>query len=556
MTDQRRRIAGANEYRTSDDVKISCTTDKYNEKVEYITVKRASEAHGARNNQSYKMDASLMRRLRAWAEEHGYPLVGPTTNRVPVRLTAVALDDVFQARRECRISVPLFCQCAVWREKTEQEALADGLLWPPEESDDEAYVIGEATRYTYDEIPREVKRRNGETFRWTDYRQSGAQKVVCNPATCPYATGEHGIAKRVGAICKPRVLINFTLGDWAGDAEGAFIESTAWSTVRRFPSTLADLLRETGGNLVDVQIDLVLRYTKPVKTPSGARERQPYWTLARPHEMTREEFRAAAIAETETLLAQTTRLAELAARRNAAAQLWGRPDHELAYLSEFVPEVLSLPENGLEADADEPCGWTVLQTLAYKHLTAHGMSPIAAQAEVDQGDEHIAAKYPELTGTTTQPMDGILEGEYEADVDPVEEVPPTDRTPEPEPEPDPEPEPEPEPSQQPGFTEPLITPPTTPGEILQMLQVLAVPQDIVDALVSNAWEAVTNKPRTVTPGPGTCANPDEYANVTRALMQGVNRWYAQEGYKSYPPCDQCETPGDAPEPTLDFGDDF
>lgn len=397
-------LAGSNTLKLQPVYRLACTSDRWNDKLRNIVVKRLDDPHGQGSKQIYATDATMMQRLNEWAAAHGYPdPEGKGTNRCPVRLLSNDPDAIASMDRRMQDGTVLRCQCSEWRPKTQPEARADQLPWPALDADDERYFIGQAL--WHDTTP-EQRSAGGKS--WTAHVRTGSREVVCNPYKCPYAQGKDpktGVARP--KACKPVTEIRFALGDWAS-GQIAVCHAESWSTAQAFYGSLFLLLHATGGNVAGVQVDLVLDYTKPRNTPGGGKVRQPYWTVAVPYGMTEEEFRTAAIAHAERLIADSRRLADLNAMHNQAMLLGGMPGHNQALLREFRPEC------ALPAATEPDTGpLTATETQAVADLVqGYGYPEAAAEAMVRANAEDLDAMYDRLgerQAATEEPP--ILEGE-------------------------------------------------------------------------------------------------------------------------------------------------
>lgn len=397
-------LAGSNTLKLQPTYRLACTDDRWNNKLRHIVVKRLDDPHGQSGKQIYAADAGMMTRLNDWAAANGYPNPeGQGTNRCPVRLLSNDPEAIASMSRECQDGPVKRCQCSGWRQKTQAEAKADGLPWPALEQDDERYFVGQALWHDYKD---ETRTSGGKS--WVAHVRTGSREVVCNPAKCPFAQGKDpqtGVQRP--KACKPVTEIRFALGGWAS-GQIATCHAESWSTARAFYSSLFLLLHATGGHVAGVEVDLVLDYTKPKATPGGGKVRQPYWTVAIPYGMTEEEFRAAAIAHAERLIADSRRLAELNAMHSQAMLLGGMPGHNQALLREFRPECALPP-----APEPETGPLSATEAQAVEDLVhAHGYSQQAADAMVRANADDLDAMYDRI-GQAQQELDEppVLDGE-------------------------------------------------------------------------------------------------------------------------------------------------
>lgn len=400
-------LAGSNTFRPARMVRLACATDVYNAKTQHIVVKRRSDAHGARQNQTYKTDADLMRRLNTWAQEHGYPtpegyikdadgrfVAG--SSRAPVVLMSNDPAKIFQMSRQVWRSHAIVCECSEWALKDRAQCKAEGLPYPCEDPDDERYYIGTCTYHEY----RQERRKKGDR-EWTVNIPTGTEQRVCNPSKCPHSQGQNG-----KAACKPTTDVQLMLGPWGG-SEPAVVHSTAWATARRLPSSLALVMREVQA-IAGVSIDLVLQYTEPRRNPDGLFVRQPFWSFAIPFGMTPEEFRAQAIQDAERMVADNRRMQELAATQNAMMLHAGTDYYRGGLLPEFRPEAALPPSPEPETG---PLSATEAQAVT-DLVHGYGYPEAAADAMVRANAEDLDAMYDrigERQADTGEPP--ILEGE-------------------------------------------------------------------------------------------------------------------------------------------------
>jgi len=411
-------VAGTNTFRPSKMIRFSCATDQFNEKKQHLILKRRSDPHGTRGNQTYKTDSDLMTRLNTWAQEHGYPapegyvkgrdggyIAG--TNRAPIVLMSNDPSKIFQISRQMWRSHAILCECSEWVLKDRSQCKADELPYPCEDLDDERYYIGTATAHKY---RQETKTNQKSGASWQVNIKTGTEQRVCNPLKCPFAKSA---GPGQGAQCKPITEIQLMLGAWGG-SEPAIVHATSWSTARRLPSSLALVMREVQA-IAGVTIDLVLDRTEPLRNPDGIMVRQPFWAFGLPWGMTPEEFRARAIRDAELLIADNRRLMELAAMQNAMMELAGTDYHRGALLPEFRPDQCLPP-----APEPETGPLSVAEKQAVEDLThGHGFSPEVADALVRANAEDIEGMYGRL-GTEAERASEeppALEGEWLPDDD-------------------------------------------------------------------------------------------------------------------------------------------
>jgi hypothetical protein len=409
-TDLTRGLAGSNTMHWKPAVRIACSTDTWNEKTKHAVVKRLGEPHGGRKTQLYTTDNDLMRRLNLYASDHDYPdPEGRGTNRVPVQLLSNDPREIIDMAREGRSIPPVECECRQWRFKTREEALADGLVWPmpQREEDRETYFIGTATRHIYDKVQFGPAGKQWETYRLREDKEQ-----TCNPTKCAACTGK-GPAK-----CKPVTVMSFRLGAWGG-YEPAFVHAESWATARRTNTFLFHIIQETGANLIGLEVDLVLDYTEPTRNPSGAHVRQPYWYVDIPWGMTVEEFRAAAIARGRRMLADAEELAEVHELQSRLLQERTHIIRRGALLPEFRPGLARLTAGDADTSPLTPTGEALVQDV----MERTGKSQAEATLLVRSHEP--------------EELDALLGGEViDAESEEVADEPPAELLPEEAPEPE------------------------------------------------------------------------------------------------------------------------
>ena len=87
----------------------------------------------------------------------------------------------------------------------------------------------------------------------------GEVEIPCDPTTCPFATGNHGISKYEGVkLCKPHVIANLDL-PWS-PAVGAMAKfvTTGWNSYQAMKDSLLFIAGRSGGWLHDLPLWLVL----------------------------------------------------------------------------------------------------------------------------------------------------------------------------------------------------------------------------------------------------------------------------------------------------------
>jgi len=530
-------LAGSNRYNDSPVGRIACATDTFNQITRFVVMKRLSDPHGGNiKGQIYMSDPDLNRRLRAVAEERNYPIIedeaGSGPNRVPIVLTSNDPAQIVKQRRELYLGRPLQCSCKAWRLKTQDEAKRDGLPWPPpEDREDERYFISDPEDVSGGAKRNEIEARqhtaNGKT--WPTQEIVGSQQIVCNPAACIYARGlgPDGQPSKHNGTCKPTTDIYCVLGDWGG-GEPFIAHAGSWATAQRFNSSLARLMRQCGGNLAGVEIDLVLEFTKPQVVPGGSRRRHPYWTVAIPYGLSESEFRARAKANATQLLTDHKELARLQAMQT---RLLTEGLHDGAMIQEFHPHALLLEANieGIiegeiidgeaEATPDDAVSLTESERAVVDILVQRGGKTEAqAIALVDANAEDLDGLLENL---------GLVDDETEEAAPETEQETPTEAAPT---EPVGREPPQPE---APAKVAPLFTElPASCRALCKRLGDKGVPREMQVKFVSAAWRDVRNRAETVEFSLRNSTD-DEVHEMLTYLCPRVESWWQKTGAVKY-----------------------
>lgn len=547
-------LAGSNTVQHDPSIRIASTAEAWNQNLRHITLKRLADPHGERGNRIYQTDKKLMERLAALARDsvHPYPEPegpGTGTNRVRVCLLSNDPNDVVILRREYRVAAPLQCTCNQWRQKTEAEATADGLVWPPDDFDREAYFIsrpsdGEGfgcTWHTYKDEVVKTKDRKGNEFEFTKHILSKIETRVCNPHTCKFSQAGQR------ARCKPVVDINVRLGDWGG-GELAFVHAESWATVRRIRTSLARVFELCGGRPAGVEVDLVLEYTKPQKVPGeSGKKRQPYWVFDILYGMTETEFIEYAIARRQKVQADRALLAGLNEGTTALLEETQMPWRQGALLPEFRPEVRALTEGdgGLVGRLCREFGMTVQEAEAALAANAGDIEgflgklvPKAPDEEPEIAEETVAEVVPEVIVEPEKEAEAVPAGEFtEGEFEPAAPAEPiAESAPVPGPEPQVQPEPVVEAPPLP-LAEPAApmfeTEPKTGFEIRDRFGEIDE-MGVFGKLLPKAWKEATGSNRSSVPTLPTCkGDAAVFSAVLTALWMAAEDWWAQAGYAKH-----------------------
>jgi hypothetical protein len=153
-----------------------------------------------------------------------------------------------------------------WRDswpRSPEEADAAGIEWPPKSGGNEAYVIGTAKRNDL--------LGPGKKF---PKLLCPSGELICNPATCPINTGEHGIGQYGGkALCRPHAIVRVKLDFDPVAGEPAYVSTTGWNSIKTLITTLQECWMEAGQWLPNVPLYIV--YGRDRVVPKGMSE--PQW---------------------------------------------------------------------------------------------------------------------------------------------------------------------------------------------------------------------------------------------------------------------------------------
>jgi hypothetical protein len=422
-----------------------------------------------------------MARLNEWAVANGYPNPeGKGTSRAPICLLSNDVASILQQSRQMWDGPRMLCQCVEWTLKDERTARKEGLPWPCDSLDDERYYVGECTWHNYRE-----EQRNDNSKAWTAKLPAGTEQRICNPAKCPYATGNDPRIKRA---CFITTDIGCMLGEWGGN-EPAVIHSDGKVTARRFPSSLALVLHEVRA-IAGIEIDLVLDWSEPLPTPGGGKVRQPFWGVAIPWGLTPAQFRERAIAQARRLVADNQEILRLHAIQQELVAASGSDLHRGALLGEFRP--MGLLGSG-EDDGPETRPLSRSECDAAAELERRGYAGPAAEAMVRANAEDLDALFASIGEPEPEPDDEtpVLDGEYEAAPDELFPVAPE-----------------------------------TIGDIAERFSELGE-QDAWIVVVGNATKKVLGRARKTLPKPSELQSPDQEADLFAALLNVALTWWAK-----------------------------
>jgi hypothetical protein len=235
-------------------------------------------------------------------------------------------------------------------------------MYPPPDPAPEAYYQGIAERRGYRQVATGKQDKQSKAI----FRSvvEHVRQVVCDPATCPFASGDlpnlpDGWAQRVKGkasivqgrpMCKPHVALAFELdlpGVGSVGADSKFT-STSWRTARTLYASLARIATRTGGWLAGVPLNLVLA-EEMGETPEGTMLIPFVYLETRWPSAALEAYTAQKAAE---LSGHQEQLKRLAAASVAVLEAEATPDAEAAHNLEFSPDTADLPLPAAEEVAE------------------------------------------------------------------------------------------------------------------------------------------------------------------------------------------------------------
>lgn len=552
-------LAGSNTVSLQPAVRIACTDQAFNVKTRHAVIKRVTDPYSATEKgpktRMYVKDQELQERLNAYVSKLDPPYPNPDgkgTNRVPVRLLSSRVDEIVRMRRKMQTGPQLQCECAQWREKTEAEAKADGLPWPPPQDDRERYFVsspndesGGATWYEYG----------------NDFRISAKKAIRCNPMTCPYAGAFVPKGKFEAKPCKPEVEINCQLADWGG-GELCFVHAESWATAQRFPTSLATVFQACGGVVAGIEVDVCLEYTKAQSVPGGSKTRHPYWVVAIPYGMSETEFRARAIQRQQKLLTDVSELARLNAMTQQLLGEAQMPWRAGALLPEFQQyRALPAAREGDAHQAEQTCSAEDQSEATGILVEVYGKTEEEAAVLVRANADDLGSMFERL-GPPPEPVaddelppaiEGILEDEDvpftedtstpDGDFSPI---PPAVETP-------------PAAEEQPLPELPDVPPEAAPSLPVEDLQMQAPPEEppklfptppdncyqiqarFIDLdeeadfkrLLAATWKKVTGSAKQDVPSEGTCPDAALLQELQRTLLAKAEGWWVKIGHEKH-----------------------
>jgi len=258
------------------------------------TLKKGDRFHVTRpaldDDNHYVVDRELQAALESVA--------GEKPVRVPIVVWSNNLDCLDQ-RRNCQIGKSRgVCRSAGFHLKTAEECRAQHIPYPaPDETcKGDEYYVGRARIRAFEAVPQE---KNGQPVLGRDgkpiFKQvcTGTQERVCDPAFCPFATGDmtqldkqtepyredmrRARDQQARKFCKFNSVLAFTLDLPNANRAGAyakFFTTSIWSA-GFLKSSLEQIYVEAGTWLMGLPLDLVLKVHRK-STPTTGMQNLPY----------------------------------------------------------------------------------------------------------------------------------------------------------------------------------------------------------------------------------------------------------------------------------------
>jgi len=288
-------------------------------KMDYFTIRSLVRQN---NVPVYVVDAPLQKRMCEAAKVTEKPSAIPVTllgnvgfdedNRpvIPDSILFAEMARYWGGRREC-------C-CKAWGE--------DGR--------------GEAT------LRRYAKKTSGNR---TYTVKTGDEQIVCDPETCPYATGKHSVQKYEGiALCKPHVIASVCLPFAPAVGGAAKFKTTGWACYYSMRDSLLTIANETQGWLHGLPLTMVLAWARSADGHSVPAVRFEYQGTAL-------QLRGATLPLLKQWTGQEESIKLLqAGSSDATVRLLDNPDDAAATAVEFYgADPVAVVEPEAVADAEE-----------------------------------------------------------------------------------------------------------------------------------------------------------------------------------------------------------
>jgi len=254
---------------------------------------RTKLGRGTKTETRWVVHTGMMERLYAACERAGIPVIEipnrdpekPPTRKVlsvPVMTPHNTVGEAVFSEMAMWASGRYVCHCGQFGVKTDAIARDQGLPTPvpPPEKAGRAFFIGTAERFFWTGNPQE------QTFH-CDH----TQKLTCDPATCPFATGRwdkpartlyHEVfgkwptekqigKKRDRKLCSPNVIVPLILPWVDTESPRAVFVNHAWGSGGALQRTYEEIRRATGGIVAGIPLRLDLLFKEAI-TPGGRQE--------------------------------------------------------------------------------------------------------------------------------------------------------------------------------------------------------------------------------------------------------------------------------------------
>jgi hypothetical protein len=231
------------------------------------------------------------------------------------------------------------------------------------------------------------------------YLLAGEKQIQCNPAACPWATGDHSIAKYKGTpLCKPQVVLSVALPWFPVVGTVAKFKTTGWSSYSALRSSLLAIAAQTNGWLHELpNLWLVLDWERAGNGNMVPAVRMEYRGLP-------SQLRAMSADVQGRWLQQQEQLLQLGAGVVATVEHEEADEREQqAHQVEFVPEASSIPpvidaEFSPEPEPEEQGEDLVLQ-----------MPPAAPPVDDILTEADLKAALPQVGVTTKEGLIALKE---------------------------------------------------------------------------------------------------------------------------------------------------
>lgn len=121
---------------------------------------------------------------------------------------------------------------------------------------------GEALRRNFVRKRKAKAGDDNDEKNWYWVEEAG-ERIVCDPTTCPLATGAHEVKGYEGVkLCKPQVILTCTIPWMPSVGAAAKLKTTSWYSHGTLRNSLLHIALQTGGWLHDIDLWLVLDWLR------------------------------------------------------------------------------------------------------------------------------------------------------------------------------------------------------------------------------------------------------------------------------------------------------